>query len=99
MISAERRARLKQLFEEGRVENDAIRKRRKAEAKRQVELEAKAEMILVGLNPQSKPKVSVTETVARSEAPTEATRTLANGVKYDKLASAADQILKELQAA
>lgn len=46
MISAERRARLKQLFEEGRVETDAIRKRRKAEAKRQTELEAKADVIL-----------------------------------------------------
>lgn len=98
MISAERRARLKQLFEEGRVETDAIRKRRKAEAKRQVELEAKAEVILAGLTSHSKPKASVTETVARSEAPTEATRTLANGVKYDKLASAADQLIKELQA-
>lgn len=99
MISAERRARLKQLFEEGRVETDAIRKRRKAEAKRQVELEAKAEVILAGLTSHFKPKASVTETVARSEAPTEATRTLANGVKYDKLASAADQLIKELQAA
>ena len=99
MISAERRARLKKMFEEGRVETDATRKRRKAEAKRQAILQEKAELILIGLTSHSKPKASVTETVARSEAPTEATRTLASGVKYDRLASAADKVLKELQTA
>lgn len=94
-----RRARVKQLIKDGRVMNDSMRKQQKAALKYQTQLEDRAETILAGLVIHSKPKDNVSVASPKIEAPKEATTKLVKNTKVDRLASAADAILKELQAA
>jgi hypothetical protein len=93
----ERRARVSQLIKEGRVMNDSTRRRNKKEAERIAKLEAMAESVLVGMNGSSNRSVmGSSEPVVKEKAP-EANVFLKNKVKQDKLATAAAQIIKELQ--
>lgn len=93
-----RRARIKQLMAEGRVETDALRKQRKDAAKYQQQLESVAETIICGLVSSSKPKSNVSTPKTKSSAP-EANTKVAPRVKFDSLATKANEVLKELQAA
>jgi hypothetical protein len=94
-----RRARVKQLIAEGRVMTENMRKQQKAALKYQTQLEERAETILAGLVTHSKPKNCVVDNQPKIKAPKEANTKLAKNMKIDRLASAADEILKELQVA
>lgn len=93
-----RRARIQQLKAEGRVMTDAMRNKQKRDAKRQQELENLADNVLAGL--VTRPKANSNVPVAKSDSnvPVEANSFLSRNVKVDKLALAASEILKELQA-
>lgn len=94
-----RRARVKQLIQDGRVMNDSTRRRNKKEAERRSKLEQMAETVLVGINgTSSRTVMGSTEPVVKEQAP-QANVFLEAKVKQDKLATAAAQIIKELQNA
>ena len=71
---------------------DAQRKAKEKEAKRTAEIHSKGETVLAGLRPQGK-KGKVQTTPAAKPAAPSANRTVKG--KYDKLAKAADKILKD----
>ena len=71
---------------------DAQRKAKEKEAKRTTEIHSKGETVLQGLRPQGK-KGKVQTTPAAKPAAPSANRTVKG--KYDKLAKAADKILKD----
>lgn len=93
-----RRARVAQMIAEGAVETDALRRKRKQAAKYQEQLESVAETILCGLQRGSKPKVAITTPRTQEQVSQGSVRRIAPNVKYDALASKANQILRELQA-
>lgn len=93
-----RRAKVNQWIKEGRVMNDAMRKKQKEAVKYQQQLEERAERILAGLVTASKPKENVTVATTKQSAP-EANIKITGKSKYDSLSVAADAILKELQTA
>lgn len=94
-----RRARIQQLKNEGRVMTDAMRRKQKADAKRQAELENLADNVLAGL--VSRPKANKAVPVAKdvNNVPVEANVVLSRTTKFDALAVAASAVLKELQSA
>jgi hypothetical protein len=95
----QRRARIRQLQEEGRVMTDSMRKKIKEESKRQQKLQDMADLILVQSNRVSKvPMGTVTNIVEKSSAPS-ANVLLKNKTKVDLLSVAANEIIKELQSA
>ena len=93
-----RRAKVNQWVKEGKVMNDAKRKKIKDATKHQQQLEDAAERILAGLVIHSKPKSNIIEHKAKENTP-EANIKIAPKVKFDTLSVAADAILKELQSA
>ena len=93
-----RRARIKKLIEEGRVETDKLRKQRKTAAKYQTQLQERAETILAGLVSPSIPKNKIPAPQVKNKAP-EANIQLNEKVKFDRLSQAANDIIKELQSA
>lgn len=92
-----RRARVKQFIAEGRVMTDAMRNKIKAEAKRRQQLEDMAERILAQSNRVS--NVPMGTVIVEKEKAPEANTQLKKSIKVDKLAMAADAVLRELQAA
>lgn len=94
-----RRARVKQLIAEGRVMTDAMRNKIKAEAKRRQQLEDTAERILAQSNRVSSVPMGTVVEVVNKEQPPEANIQLKKSTKVDKLAVAADAILREIQSA
>ena len=95
----ERQARVRQMQAEGRVMNDSLRRKIKAKAKRRTALEEKANLVLVGMKTkpnQERVIMGSAEPKVKEKAP-EANVFLAGKVKEDKLASAAANIIKELQ--
>ena len=93
-----RRARVKQLIAEGRVETDKLRKQRKEALKYQTQLQERAETILAGLVSPSTQKNKIPAPKVKQNVP-EANIKLTQKVKFDKLSSLANEVLKELQAA
>jgi hypothetical protein len=93
-----RRARVKQLIAEGRVMTDAMRNKIKAEAKRRQQLEDTAERILAQSNRVSSVPMGTVVEVVNKEQPPEANIQLKKSIKVDKLAVAADAILREIQS-
>ena len=86
---------------EGRVMNDSLRKKIKAEAKRREKLQDQADLVLVGIKSNrnaDRVVMGSTEPKAKEKAP-EANVFLSGNTKQDKLAAAAAQIIKELQNA
>ena len=96
---AARRARVSGLIADGRVENDRVRTARRNAQKRFDDLQNRAEIALAGLQAPTTPRKgpsAITTPKARPECPTAATRVIPAGVKNDKLAQAAEAVLKEL---
>lgn len=96
---AARRARVNQLVASGRVENDRVRTARRNAQKRFNELQNKADIALAGLQASPSRRTGdnpITTPKARPETPVAATRVIPAGVKNDKLALAAEAVLKEL---
>lgn len=77
-----------------KVMTDAERKAKEKEAKRTAEIHSKGETVLAGLRPQGK-RGKVQTTPAPKPAAPEANRTVKG--RQDKLASAADKVLKNLK--
>lgn len=91
-----RRARVKQMIAEGRVMNDAMRKRQRDEVKRLQKLQDAADLILAESCRVSQTPMGSNYIVEKTSAP-EANVILNRNSKVDRLALAADSILKELQ--
>jgi hypothetical protein len=96
---AQRRARVRQLQQEGRVMTDGKRKQIKEEVKRQEKLQHMAELILAQSNRVSKVPMGTVDVVVEKPSAPEANVILNSRVKVDSLAFAADEIIKELQSA
>ena len=96
---AARRARVKQMMDNGEVETDAIRRARKKAQQHQEELQSRADAVLAGLKPSSGRESIVqrisSPQVAISAVP-EATRTIPAGKKVDDLAAQADKVLQSI---
>jgi len=90
-----RRARIRQLREEGRIETDSMRKKRKQAAKYQSDLESTADTIICGLTRSSSRKIAITTPREKSVTP-DANVSLKSSVKFDQLSVTANQILQEL---
>jgi hypothetical protein len=93
---AKRRARVAQMYAEGAVMTDSLRKKIRDEAKRRQQLEDAAMLILAGSNRKSSVPMGTVPVEDKSPAP-EANVKLSARTKVDKLAAAADAILRELQ--
>jgi DNA-binding transcriptional regulator of glucitol operon len=91
----ERRAKVSKWTRNGEVMTDAMRKRIRDEQKRLQELQDKADMILAGLNTNTKPKRQ-TQTVNAPVIDNGSVRNLSRETKSDELALKASQILKEI---
>lgn len=91
----ERRAKVSEWTRNGEVMTDAKRKRIRDEQKRLQELQEKADLILAGLNTNTKPKQQ-TQTVNASVIDTGSVRNLSRETKSDELALKASQIIQEI---
>lgn len=94
-----RRAKVSAWTRNGEVMTDAKRKRIKNEQKRLQELQDKADMILAGLNTNTKPKRQLTSnsnTPQSSNIVEGSVRVLNRETKKDELAAKASQLIQEI---
>lgn len=91
-----RRDRVREMEKAGQVMTDAKRKAIKDRQKYLQQLEEKADMILVGLNTNNKPKRQPVSVINTSNEVIGSVRILDREVKEDKLAQQASQIIQEI---